>query len=177
MVSGMGLLSVGTAVGQTTTTGYNPGPPAGTDTGATTLACDPLVANANASCTISDPDLTAGLKRGTGSSTPFSLGEATGVAGSVRFSNFKLPADYEKNANHSITVVDVATGRVQASKTFGVSASGAITAPIPATGNNLPKTGTDYVDPALKAGGALLVAGGAIVLVARRRKVSADAAV
>lgn len=186
MLTGMGMLSVGTALAQN----YNPNPPDGSfvndnNTIVGEFQCDtdgdgvndaPATANGVCDIPVGDDDLDNKNVGGNLQSTLVVLPVTKAVNDKVTFNNVKLPADFARNANHTITIVDQANGQIVARKTFGVSANGSITAPIPSSGSNLPKTGTDYIDPALKVGGALLVMGGAIVLVARRRKDSTTTA-
>ena len=56
----------------------------------------------------------------------------------------------------------------------GVDRTGRITAP--PTQGNIPRTGSDYVEPALQIGAALLAAGTAAVVVSRRRRAGTAAA-
>jgi len=129
----------------------------------------PALPNATVNVTFTCSSIVAG-KTYTGvlNSTPVSLPATVAAqAGKVTFSNVKLPADWKVNATHTGTLVDQASGAALGTDDFFVSAAGAITTP-PST--NLPKTGTDYVGPALRGAAVLLAAGGIVLMAARRRR-------
>lgn len=111
-------------------------------------------------------------------STPVALPATTAAGNQVTFSNVRLPADFALNATHTVRLFDQATGAlvgsvqfyvdedgVQQSRSTGSNARGSRR-----SGSDLPKTGTDYVDPALKTGAALVAAGGLALVISKRRR-------
>lgn len=172
-------LGTGIAAAQTPTSDYT----------GTTVVAPPTTAGGQAACTSSvtaltqlAPGATVSLRLdctrfvagrtyvGTHRSTPVAIAPTKATANNTLTVSVKLPADYELKANHTITMSDQASGEVVYDTKYYVNADGIISA---APTGALPKTGSDYVDPALKAGGALLAAGALVLLVARRRRADA----
>ena len=129
----------------------------------------PALPNATVNVTFTCTSIVSG-KTYTGvlNSTPVSLpATIAGQNGKVTFTNVKLPADWKVNATHTGTLIDQASGAALGTDDFYVAQNGSITAP---PSNNLPKTGNDYVGPALRGAAVLLAAGGIVLMAARRRR-------
>jgi len=160
-----------------------PGPTPTTAPRACTLTAQqngPMLPNAVISITLGCESVVTGRSyTGVLNSTPIALPvTVAGANNRVTFNNVRLPADFALNAFHTVTLVDAATGNTLGSTTFFVNGAGAVTgAPDGRTpGTNLPKTGTDYVGPALRGGAVLLATGGIVLLVSRRRRSGVAAA-
>ena len=136
----------------------------------------PALPNATLNVTIGCSSIVAGRTyTGTLLSTPVTLPSTVAATnGTITFQGVRLPADWAVNATHTASLVDQATGRALGSVSFYVDRTGRITAP--PTQGNIPRTGSDYVEPALQIGAALLAAGTAAVVVSRRRRAGTAAA-
>lgn len=111
-------------------------------------------------------------------STPITLPVTTAAADdSVVFTGVRLPADFELNARHTISLVDAGTGATLGSANFCVDGSGRITScAATGTGKNIPRTGSDLTGPGLRIGAGLLAVGAGALVVSRRRKAAAGIA-
>jgi hypothetical protein len=110
-------------------------------------------------------------------STPITLPVTRAAADdSVVFTGVRLPADFELNARHTISLVDAGTGATLGSANFCVDGSGRITNCQTGTGKNIPRTGSDLTGPGLRIGAGLLAVGAGALVVSRRRKAAAGIA-
>lgn len=130
----------------------------------------PALPNATVNVTVGCGGIEAGRSyTGSLASTPVALPTTQATADDVvTFNSVRLPADWATNANHTVTLVDAGTGATLGSAQFFVDRTGRISAP--QTGGNIPRTGSDYVAPALSIGAALLAVGTLSVVAARRRR-------
>jgi hypothetical protein len=135
----------------------------------------PALPNATLSITVACSSIRAGRTyTGILASTPVVLPATTATAnGTVTFANVRLPADWEVNATHTLTLVDQATGAALGSARFFIDRNGRIGTP---PSSNIPRTGSDLTGPGLRIGAGLLAGGTLAVLVARRRRSAAVAA-
>lgn len=120
-------------------------------------------------------------------STPISISGTSDAAGNLTYS-FAVPADFALNASHTVnfTVRGITvtfcvnqSGAVAACNTIGGGTTtttvggGATTTTVGGRGNNIPRTGADYVDDGLRFAGVAIGGGGLLVLWRRRRLVAA----
>lgn len=166
-------LTAGTAQAQDYP-GPPPAPGASCTVDATVNAA--LVANAVVDIRVSCTLIVAGRTyTGILASTPVALPATVAEGnGAITFRGVRLPADFETNHSHMVSLVDQATGITLGTDTIFVDKNGRITA---APKSNLPKTGSNSTDPFLKGGAALVALGGVALMVSRRRKASATTAV
>jgi hypothetical protein len=111
----------------------------------------------------------AGTVNGVLQSTPIAL-PTVPVTGSSATFPVRLPADWELNAFHTISVTDADTGALLLTNRFYVDGKGRITSP-PKAARGIPRTGSNSDDLA-KGGIALVAVGAGALAVARRRKAS-----
>jgi hypothetical protein len=131
--------------------------------------------NATVSITVGCSSIVAGrVYTGILASTPVVLPPTRATTnGTVTFVGVRLPADWEVNATHTLTLVDQATGAALGSARFFIDRNGRIATP---PSSNIPRTGSDLTGPGLRIGAGLLAGGTVAVLVARRRRSAALAA-
>jgi hypothetical protein len=94
--------------------------------------------------------------------------DVSDASGVINYAGFAVPADFELNAQHRITWTDGEFLTFCVNSTGAVTSCGSLSAP---AGTNLPRTGADYVDDAVRAG-ALAIGAGALVLLWRRRRLA-----
>lgn len=115
---------------------------------------------------------------GTGNSSPYALEPGTVVVDKAVTYTVKLPADYELNARHTVTLLDIdANERLVASIPYFVDSKGRITAG-PSSATTIPRTGSpSHTGDLVKSGIVLLAFGGLAVRISRRRHQRAAVAV
>jgi LPXTG-motif cell wall-anchored protein len=186
MIGGLALmLGTGVAAAQDA---YPPETPAAVTPcpGLGIAASGPLLPGATVDLTFTSGGFVDGATYSGSIDGDVALPPSEAAGGTVVFSNVVLPPTWQTDADHTASIIDVASGQVCGTVSFYVDVRGAIverpaeepravpvaTAP-PATGP-LPATGSDSAG-IVKAGAVLVAAGAGALLVARRRRTAVAA--
>lgn len=137
----------------------------------------PALPNATVTLTVTCNSLINGASlKGTLTSSPIALSASTVAGHAVSYAGVKLPADWETNASHTVTLADATSGVLAVNAKFYVNSAGKIVA-APTTATTLARTGAssrtgDYV----KSGIVLLALGAGAVRISRKRRTTVAAA-